>query len=86
MELFLAQKSAARPVVAPPGVPADRLAAIRGAFDKMIVDADFLKDAHAAKLEIDPAPAAAIDRVIKIFQATSEETGKRLKDAIDPKK
>jgi tripartite-type tricarboxylate transporter receptor subunit TctC len=85
MELFLAQKSAARPVVAAPGIPADRVAAIRAAFDKMIVDPEFLKDAQNAKLEIDPAPAAAIEKVIKIFAATSEETGKRLKDAIDPK-
>src|SRR4051812_5954153 len=52
MELFLAQKSAARPVVAPPGLPAERIAAIRSAFDKMIVDPEFLKDAHNAKLEI----------------------------------
>ena len=85
MELFLAQKSAARPVVAPPGIPADRIAAIRAGFDKMIEDAEFLKDAQSAKLEIDPAPAASIEKVIKIFAATSEETGKRLKDAIDPK-
>jgi len=85
MELFLAQKSAARPVVAPPGIPAARIAAIRAGFDKMIEDAEFLKDAQSAKLEIDPAPAASIEKVIKIFAATSEETGKRLKDAIDPK-
>jgi tripartite-type tricarboxylate transporter receptor subunit TctC len=85
MELFLAQKSAARPVVAPPGIPAERIAAIRAGFDKMIVDPEFLKDAHNAKLEIDPAPAAAIEKVIKIFAATSEETGQRLKNAIDPK-
>lgn len=86
MELFLAQKSAARPVVAPPGMPAERIGAIRAAFDKMIVSAEFLKDAQSAKLEIDPTPAASIEKVIKIFAATSEETGKRLKDAIDPKK
>ncbi|MDB5643737.1 MAG: tripartite tricarboxylate transporter family receptor [Hyphomicrobiales bacterium] len=85
MELFLAQKSAARPVVAPPGIPADRMAAIRAGFDKMIVSDEFLKDAQGAKLEIDPAPAASIEKVIKIFAATSEATGQRLKDAIDPK-
>lgn len=86
MELFLAQKSAARPVVAPPNVPADRMAAIRTAFEKMIGDAEFQKDASSSKLEIDPTPAAAIEKVIALFNATSEETGKRLKDAIDPKK
>ena len=85
MTLFLAQKSAARPVVAPPGIPADRVKAIRTAFDKMIVDADFLKDATQAKLDIDPAPAVAIEKVIEIFAKTSDETGAKLRDAIDPK-
>ena len=85
MTLFLAQKSAARPVVAPPGIPADRVKAIRSAFDKMIVDADFLKDATQAKLDIDPAPAVAIEKVIEIFAKTSDETGAKLRDAIDPK-
>ena len=85
MTLFLAQKSAARPVVAPPGIPADRVKAIRTAFDKMIVDPEFLKDATSAKLDIDPAPAAAIEKVIEIFAKTSEATGAKLRDAIDPK-
>ncbi|MBX9738951.1 MAG: hypothetical protein K2X62_02715 [Beijerinckiaceae bacterium] len=86
MELFLAQKSAARPVVAPPQVPADRMAAIRAAFDKMIVDPAFLKDASSQKLELDPTPAADIEKVIALFATTSDEIGQRLKDAIDPKK
>ncbi len=86
MELFLAQKSAARPVVAPPQVPADRMAAIRTAFDKMIVDAEFHKDATSQKLDIDPSPAASIEKVIALFASTPEAVGQRLKDAIDPKK
>lgn len=86
MELFLAQKSAARPVVAPPGIPADRIAAIRSAFEKMIVDPAFLKDATSAKIELDPAPAAEIEKVIKLFATTSDEIGLRLKEAIDPKR
>jgi tripartite-type tricarboxylate transporter receptor subunit TctC len=85
MTLFLAQKSAARPVVAPPGIPAERIKAIRVAFDKMIVDPEFLKDATQAKLDIDPAPAAAIEKVIEIFAKTSDATGAKLRDAIDPK-
>ena len=85
MTLFLAQKSAARPVVAPPALPTERAKAIRAAFDKMIVDPEFLKDAQSAKLDIDPAPAAAIEKVIEIFAKTSDATGAKLRDAIDPK-
>jgi tripartite-type tricarboxylate transporter receptor subunit TctC len=86
MELFLAQKSAARPVVAPPQIPSDRIAAIRAAFDKMIADPAFLKDATSQKLDLDPTPAADIEKVIKLFATTSEDIGARLKAAIDPKK
>ena len=86
MELFLAQKSAARPVVAPPGIPADRVAAIRTAFAKMIVDPAFLKDAETQKLELDPTPAAEIEKVIKLFATTPDDIGQRLTDAITPKK
>jgi tripartite-type tricarboxylate transporter receptor subunit TctC len=86
MELFLAQKSAARPVVAPPQVPADRLTAIRQAFDKMIVDPEFLKDAAAQKLELDPAPASDIEKVIRLFATTPEDIGQKLREAIEPKR
>jgi tripartite-type tricarboxylate transporter receptor subunit TctC len=85
MSLFLAQKSAARPVAGPPGVPTDRMNAIRTAFEKMIADPDFRSDAQKSKLDIDPSPAAAIEKVIAVFNSTSEETGRRLRDAIDPK-
>jgi len=86
MELFLAQKSAARPVVAPPQLPADRLAAIRQAFDQMIADPEFLKDAAAQKLELDPAPASEIEKVIRLFATTPDDIGQKLKEAIEPKR
>jgi tripartite-type tricarboxylate transporter receptor subunit TctC len=86
MELFLAQKSAARPVVAPPGIPADRMAAIRTAFEQMIVNPEFLKDAAAQKLELDPTPASEIEKVIKLFAMTPEDVGQKLKEAIEPKR
>jgi tripartite-type tricarboxylate transporter receptor subunit TctC len=86
MALFLAQKSAARPVVAPPDVPSDRMAAIRTAFEQMIKDPDFLKDAAATKLELDPSPAAEVEKVIQIFASTPEDVGRKLKEAIEPPK
>jgi hypothetical protein len=34
MELYLTQKAVARPVIAPPGIPTDRLAALRTGFNR----------------------------------------------------
>jgi tripartite-type tricarboxylate transporter receptor subunit TctC len=51
----------ARPFVAPPGVPADRLAALRTAFDAVHRDPAFL--AEGAKLGVDISPVTAADMI-----------------------
>ncbi|MFN3892579.1 MAG: Bug family tripartite tricarboxylate transporter substrate binding protein [Beijerinckiaceae bacterium] len=85
MDLFLAQKAAARPVAAPPDLPADRVNALREAFARMIQDQAFLKDAASQKLDIEPTPAAEIDKVIRLFSTTPDSVGQRLRDSIAPK-
>lgn len=85
MELFLAQKAAARPIAAPPQVPAERVSALRDAFARMIADAEFARDAASQKLDIEPTNAEEIDKVIRLFATTPDSVGKRLKDSIEPK-
>ena len=46
MQLYLTQKTVARPVLAPPGVPADRVAALRTAFAALATDQQFLPTAR----------------------------------------
>lgn len=53
-----------RALIAPPQVPADRLAALRLAFDKMMKDPDFLRDSERVLAEIDPTPGAQVDKVV----------------------
>ena len=43
-----------RPLLAPPGVPEERVEALRRAFDETMHDADFLADAERQKLKIHP--------------------------------
>lgn len=86
MELFLAQKTVARPVMAPPNVPADRVAALRKAFVDMTKDAQFDADATKSKLEIEPTTGEAVDKVIALIDATPADIGKRLTEAIEPKR
>jgi tripartite-type tricarboxylate transporter receptor subunit TctC len=82
MELYLTQKTVARPVIAPPGVPADRLAALRAGFIALAQDKDFLGDAQTAKLEVAPVSGEAVDRVIALIASASPETAERLGRAI----
>ena len=84
MELYLTQKAVARPVMAPPGVPADRLAALRAGFIALAQDNEFLADAKKAKLEVAPISGEAVDKVISLITSASPEATERLGKAIAP--
>jgi tripartite-type tricarboxylate transporter receptor subunit TctC len=64
LELILIRQEAGRPFAAPPGVPADRLAALRRAFDATLADGEFRADADKAQLEIEPLTAAEIETLL----------------------
>ena len=57
-------------VVAPPNVPADRVALLRDAFDKTIADAEFLADAKKRGLEINPANGKELEGIVNRTIAT----------------
>ena len=53
-----------RPYVAPPGVPADRLTAIRTAFLATMKDPGFLAEARKLKMFVDPSDHKAMEKVV----------------------
>jgi len=56
--------SIARPFAAPPGVPSDRVALLRRAFDDTMKDPAFLADAGKLRLEIDPLTGEEVQNVV----------------------
>ena len=54
----------ARPYAAPPRVPAERLAALRRAFDATMRDPGFLSDAERLGLEANPVTGEAVEALI----------------------
>jgi tripartite-type tricarboxylate transporter receptor subunit TctC len=48
-----------------PGVPAERIAALRSAFVATMADADFLADAEKSKLEVSPVSAARLAQLVE---------------------
>ena len=70
LNLYGSTAEVGRSVMAPPGVPADRLAALRKAFDAMLKDPDFLAEMRKRKMELDPLTGdevqALIDRIFAI--------------------
>ena len=85
MELFFTQKTAARPVVAPPGVPLERVAILRDAFAALAHDEAFLADARAAKIDAAPIDGPAVDRVVTLITGATPEVTKRYMDALAAK-
>lgn|ERR1700728_775977 len=82
-ELYFGLKQVARPILAGPGVPAERLEALRKAFMALKGDAEFKADAKSIGLD-DPTPADEIDNVVKLAAAASPEVVRRLGDILNP--
>ena len=53
-----------RPIAAPPGLPADRLKALRNAFDAMVRDEAFLAEAKALNAVVAPLSAEKVTETI----------------------
>jgi tripartite-type tricarboxylate transporter receptor subunit TctC len=60
----------ARPYVMPPGVPAERLRALRAAFDATMKDPAFLADARRQDLEVRPVSGTEAEALLKEAYAT----------------
>lgn len=72
-QLLFARQMMGRPYVAPPGIPADRLDALKKAFEATVRDPKFLAEAERKQLEISFVNAADItDAVRESYQAPPE--------------
>ena len=64
-------------MIGPPALPADRLAALRGAFNAMVKDADFLSDANKQRLEVNPQTGEEVAAQLAEIYKTSAGAIKR---------
>src|SRR5262249_20920254 len=64
IEFYSAASAIGRALITPPQVPADRLAVLRSAFDKLVKDPEFLREAERAKAEVDPTPGAELQKYV----------------------
>ncbi|MBI4495046.1 MAG: hypothetical protein HY690_19910 [Chloroflexi bacterium] len=84
-QLFALQNSPqefTRPFALPPGVPADRVAALRQAFMASFKDPALIEEAKKADLAFDPRTGETVLAKVKEILATPPDTVKRLKDVI----
>ena len=86
LELILVRQEMGRPIAAPPGVPADRVAALRSGFDATMKDPDFLAEAERAQLEIDPLDGDQIETLVTAAYAAPKPIIQRAAALVDPHK
>ncbi len=83
LKLIFARQVIGRPYIAPPGIPGDRLAALRKAFIDTLADKEFLADAQKSKLEISAVPGDKVEALVKeVYQTpadVAQKTGALLK-------
>ena len=81
LELHYTQKTAARPFIAPPGVPADRIAILRRAFIALAKDQEFLAEAERLKIEVAPLSGEEVDKIVALIAATPPDIAERFSKA-----
>jgi tripartite-type tricarboxylate transporter receptor subunit TctC len=82
LKLVFARQVMGRPFLAPPGIPADRVAALRKAFMDTLQDKDFLADAEKGQLEITPVSGADIQKLVIDTHQTPAEIAKKAGDLL----
>jgi tripartite-type tricarboxylate transporter receptor subunit TctC len=83
LEAFLARQETGKPFFGPPGMPADRLAILRTAFDKAVNNPELVADAIKQELDvIEPMTGQEIEKFVAEMSKTPPEYAKRIEDAL----
>jgi tripartite-type tricarboxylate transporter receptor subunit TctC len=69
-KVILGRQTMGWPFTAPPGVPSDRVAALRKAFDDTMRDPEFLAEAKARKLDVNPMNGEAVSKLVDAIYQT----------------
>jgi tripartite-type tricarboxylate transporter receptor subunit TctC len=82
LDLALTPAVFGRPFFVPAGVPKERLAALRAAFDKTMKDPDYIAAAKKQKLDISPASGEKVEKLIKKMYAAPKALQEKTKHAL----
>ena len=83
-ELIVAQQEFHRPFIAPPGVSAAHLAALRTAFMATMKDPEFVADAARMKLDVNPKDGATVAALIGRMYGSPPELVDKMRKALRP--
>ena len=81
-ELITITGELGRPFIAPPGLPPERVAALRKAFDATMKDPEFLADAATAQKEIHPIGWEEMEKLVQRVLSSPKSATDLLKSAL----
>ena len=81
-DLIFGLQAIGRPFTAPPGIPAERAAALRSAFMAMTKDERFLAEAQKLSLDVSPSTGEAVQEFVTRIYASPTAIVDRAKDAL----
>jgi tripartite-type tricarboxylate transporter receptor subunit TctC len=85
LRLVMARLNIGRPFFLPPNVPADRVAALRAAFDATMQDPDYRAEADRLKIDLDPLTGTELAALVAQVAQTPPETVARARAALERK-
>src|SRR5262245_56706682 len=85
LRLFSTDVVIGRPFVTSPGLPAERVALLRRAFDAMTRDPGYVEDSRKASLDVSPTDGATIQSIVADLVGTPDDIVAKAKLAMEPK-
>jgi tripartite-type tricarboxylate transporter receptor subunit TctC len=83
MTMLFARTEYGRPYFLPPDVPAERVAALRRAFDATMKDPGFLAEAEKLRLDIDPMTGEEVQALVGKLAETPAVVVARVRAALE---
>ena len=83
LTLIFASQAMGRPIVAPPGVPENRVKALRAAFDATMKDEAFLKEVRDRKLELASISGVEVQSLVTDIMQTPPDVVQAAKEATE---
>ena len=82
LRILSASSAIGRPLFTTPGVPAERVKALRDAFDATMKDSEFIEAAKQQGLDLDPVGGADLQRIVTDIVTAPKQTIARLSELI----
>lgn len=82
-KIFSGPLRVGRPVVGPPGIPADRVEILRKAFEQTLRDSTLLSEAKKQQLEPAPLPAEEVAKTQREILSQPEKIARAYKEALE---